>query len=599
MDKHGRKLFHVAISLLIASISLLPACERQPAPPAQTTAPPAAPAFTPPQVNLAAIPPKLQPRVQTLLDQIKQTPQAAEPVGALGSICYVYGDFAAAEPCFARARALAPETMHWAYYEGLAADGAGRKEPAIKAYERALELDANYLPVYVRLAKLLTDTDRERAERLCRRAVELNPRDPSAAQALGRCLEAAGDNAGALKQYEESLKLAPNYRDAHEGMTRVLTALGRTEEAEQHKALAARGSLPIGEDMLFALLLRQGFHLDGLLHYAVAVAEKGMFAEADKSLEKAAEVDADGVATAQVTGYIRALEGRYEEAATEYRKALETKPELVELRGRLADVLARQEKYAEAETEFRAVLEKSPDDAFALESYSRLLMVLKRPDDAEKLMRDAIARRPDEAWLYLTLGEILLNADKDFPAFEAFNKTVELTPESAVAIYNLGLIEQRRGDNAKAMEHWKKAVELAPGYLDAHIRLAGTAIQEKDYKAAEQYLRAALTQSPDHPGFNNSLAWLLATSPDDAQRNGEEALRLAEKTCRLTDRKQHAYLDTLAAAQAEAGQFEEAAKTEQTAIDMAPTDANAAASVEAYKKRLALYEQKQPYREAK
>jgi tetratricopeptide (TPR) repeat protein len=97
--------------------------------------------------------------------------------------------------------------------------------------------------------------------------------------------------------------------------------------------------------------------------------------------------------------------------------------------------------------------------------------------------------------------------------------------------------------------------------------------------------------------LNNGLAWILATSSNDAQRNGEEALRLAEKACELTQNSQHEYVDTLAAAYAELGRFEDAVAQAQEAIRLAE-EAGQTEAVAAYRQRLALYEQKQPYREA-
>ena len=50
----------------------------------------------------------------------------------------------------------------------------------------------------------------------------------------------------------------------------------------------------------------------------------------------------------------------------------------------------------------------------------------------------------------------------------------------------------------------------------------------------------------------NDLAWVLATSPEASLRNGKEAVRLARQAVKLGGGKQPAFLDTLAAAYAEA-----------------------------------------------
>jgi hypothetical protein len=64
----------------------------------------------------------------------------------------------------------------------------------------------------------------------------------------------------------------------------------------------------------------------------------------------------------------------------------------------------------------------------------------------------------------------------------------------------------------------------------------------------------------------NNLSWLLSTHPDERIRNGQEALRLASTAYNATRRRVPLSLDTLAAALAEAGRFEDAAKTQAAAI---------------------------------
>ncbi len=67
----------------------------------------------------------------------------------------------------------------------------------------------------------------------------------------------------------------------------------------------------------------------------------------------------------------------------------------------------------------------------------------------------------------------------------------------------------------------------------------------------------------------NLLAWLLATSPDDALRDGPEAVRLAERACAAAGGQDPTFLRTLAVAYAEVGRFEPALATIERAIERA------------------------------
>ncbi|MGH7194615.1 MAG: hypothetical protein ACREJM_13945, partial [Candidatus Saccharimonadales bacterium] len=90
----------------------------------------------------------------------------------------------------------------------------------------------------------------------------------------------------------------------------------------------------------------------------------------------------------------------------------------------------------------------------------------------------------------------------------------------------------------------------------------------------------------------NNAAWRMATSPDERYLNGERAVELATEACELTEWKRAADIDTLAAAYAEAGDFEEAIRWQMKAVEL---------SVEQSMKkeaqaRLELYREHRPYR---
>jgi len=94
----------------------------------------------------------------------------------------------------------------------------------------------------------------------------------------------------------------------------------------------------------------------------------------------------------------------------------------------------------------------------------------------------------------------------------------------------------------------------------------------------------------------NSLAWLLATHKENKFRNPEEAIRLAERACELTNYKDTGLVDTLAAAYAAAGRFSDAVATAEKAIKLADSTDNKERAGK-IQNRLELYKLGKPYRE--
>jgi len=115
-------------------------------------------------------------------------------------------------------------------------------------------------------------------------------------------------------------------------------------------------------------------------------------------------------------------------------------------------------------------------------------------------------------------------------------------------------------------------------------------------REARAYLDKIVALETSHPEIDNQLAWLLSTSSDAGLRDGSRAVQLAEHACRFTGFKEPVYVGTLAAAYAEAGQFDTAILAAQQACELA-SKSGASELLAANQKRLVLYRAHQPYHE--
>ena len=93
----------------------------------------------------------------------------------------------------------------------------------------------------------------------------------------------------------------------------------------------------------------------------------------------------------------------------------------------------------------------------------------------------------------------------------------------------------------------------------------------------------------------NDLAWSFATCPEATSRNGTRAIEYATKACEMTEWKNGDFIDSLAAAYAESGQFQEAIKREQQALEFLKLESK----INAGRARLSLHQSRMPYREDK
>jgi len=156
----------------------------------------------------------------------------------------------------------------------------------------------------------------------------------------------------------------------------------------------------------------------------------------------------------------------------------------------------------------------------------------------------------------------------------------------------------RQGKNGEAIVHLTEAIRLNPNSAQFHHQLADTLQVENRIPEAVTHYRETLKLRPDSVLALNNLAWILATHADGALRNGAEAVRYAERACELSDRKEPAFLGTLAAAYAETGEFAKAVTTAEKAIELA-TAAGQKELTATNQKLVELYRSGQPFREGK
>lgn len=171
--------------------------------------------------------------------------------------------------------------------------------------------------------------------------------------------------------------------------------------------------------------------------------------------------------------------------------------------------------------------------------------------------------------------------------------TEELKQNPSAETYNTrGAIWSEQGRHDAALQDFTDAIRTNPKSSRAYSNRAATWAYKGEYaKAVEDNTEAIRLDARDAYGYNN-LAWLKATCSEDQFRDGTKAVELAKKACELTEWGSPIFLDTLAAAFAEAGEFENAVKWQEKAVEMAPAREKAG-----YESRLMLYQQGNPYRE--
>jgi tetratricopeptide (TPR) repeat protein len=200
---------------------------------------------------------------------------------------------------------------------------------------------------------------------------------------------------------------------------------------------------------------------------------------------------------------------------------------------------------------------------------------------------------PQFAKAYSNRAALYIVAGHTTPAIQDFRRAIELDPDLSVAHRGLGRACHLEGKLEFAVRHYDEAIRLSPNDAYAIASRADVLTDLGRYAEAAREYERAIEVDPQSSHAQGGSAWLLATCPDDAVRDSELAIERARTALELTGPEDASSLDTLAAAQANSGDFAAATQTIQQAIRLTEDDEK-----QAYQQRLTLYEQEKPYRHA-
>lgn len=285
----------------------------------------------------------------------------------------------------------------------------------------------------------------------------------------------------------------------------------------------------------------------------------------------------------------------FDRAAKLLTEAIESNPKLTPayvLRG-LAN--AARNRMDEAFADYGRAIELAPDDERPRLLRAALHQSRKEYDKAIEDLDFAVKKNPKNAELLATRGICYAQKGDDDKALENFDAAVKADPKNAQGWQLRGSAYAERGEKDKALADFKEAIDVDPNNPATYLYRAHLYLVESEPENALMDLEEVMRRAPDFPGAANDYAWTLATNPKDSVRNGRKAVEYAKKACHETDYKHAPTVDTLAAAYAEAGEWDQAEKWQSEAVELAgkthPDE------VEGMKERLELFKSKKPFRE--
>jgi tetratricopeptide (TPR) repeat protein len=282
----------------------------------------------------------------------------------------------------------------------------------------------------------------------------------------------------------------------------------------------------------------------------------------------------------------------YDIALADYNDAIRLDPSNSVAYGNRGGIWSFKKDYDKALADYNEAIRLDPRHASA---YRRRGTIWSNKKDFDRALTDfneAIRLDPIDGSSYRSRSGVWAQKKDYDKAIADCNEAIRLEPKDGLAYACRGWIWSQKKDYEKAIADYNEAIRLDTRVGLVYRERGRGWCQTTDYKKALADFNEAIRLDPKDADATNLLAWLMATCPDESFRSGNKAVELAKRACELSEWKDASILDTLAAAHAEAGNFDKAIEWQEKANkDLSEESRNMG------KERLKLYKNKKPYRD--
>ena len=358
-------------------------------------------------------------------------------------------------------------------------------------------------------------------------------------------------------------------------------------------------------------------------------------------LQKAIEADSTNSDAWQARVAVLLTNGKLEEAVADAGKLLEKDPDNMFALEAAITALFQLKKFDEAVKLLTARIEKTPKNGPIYRARARAYIVQEKVDEALVDVNKAIELDPKDAESMLLRSRLYFSKGEVEKASRDVSDALAIAPDAVDGVAMRSLVASQEGRFADAIVDMEMLIRFDPTNISWIIQLGSLYQADKrprlaiklfdellkqkpqewrahrvrgdaklsindhagaiaDYEAALKIIEAMDSkkieeEDIDYSGLLNNLAWVLSTSPQDSVRDGKRSLELGLKACEATEYKKAHILSTLAACYAETGDFENARKWSEKAVELGAEEDNE--QLEQLKKELEGYKADKPWRE--
>jgi putative PEP-CTERM system TPR-repeat lipoprotein len=394
---------------------------------------------------------------------------------------------------------------------GTAEAGLRDRDKAEKLLREAITLDPSAIRPKVQLARLLTTTKPQEADKFIDEAIAANPRSAEALQVKGEMLRIRGDQEGALRLFEDALKIDPKYLLAHLSRANVNVAEGKYKAAD--------------EDLDPILKAAPNNFLANYLR-GLELAKQQQYAAADRIFERISPDFPRFWAGYYLQGATKLALGQYAQAESILGKYISRVPSDMRATRLIATAALQQRAPSRAIEYLKPLVDKNQPDAATLTVLGNAYMADHKPDLALQQYEKAAALEPEDQAIKTRVGISEIDIGEGKQGLATLEQVFATDAGAPIAGPTLVINELRAGRLDKAAEIADSLIKRDAKNPIYHTLLGAVRVARRDYPGAESAFRTALQINPELPATTRDLAQLyLATGrTDEAKKTYDDLL---------------------------------------------------------------------------
>jgi tetratricopeptide (TPR) repeat protein len=378
-------------------------------------------------IDLSGMEPQVAEKIRSLQQQVADNPDNAQTCGKLAMTLDVHGLNSESIPYYQKATELDPKDFRWVYLCAIALKESASPE-AMEWFQKSLQLRPDYVPLQIRYAKALFESNRlKESQAQFQHVVQLDPNSAEAFVGLAQIALSQNQIESAKEFGEKAVHLNPKQAEAYSLLAIIYRRLQDPIAAE--KSLAQLKSLPEKTaliDPVYSALVSEGESAFWHRTRGRTYMDSGLYMMAVREFKSALQIHDDAEANDDLGAALQGL-GKYDEAILYHKKAVAMNPGYL--------------KYYNLGI-----------------AYAKL----GRTNYAIEAFKNCVRLKPDFAEGFFNLGVAYFQLSQWKDAIENLKSAIQINPDHAKAHYALALSYRATGDSQSARHEQDVLTALDP-----------------------------------------------------------------------------------------------------------------------------------------